>query len=79
MADLRAQCETFRNKASKKAEKLKIEIQEQEKMIRKCFFSIHEWNPTTLRGLLIPEPMLEQPLANKMWERGPSEAAVTIR
>ena len=58
---------------------IKIQIRDQNEMIKRCFATIHEWNPTLLRALLIPKPLLEKPILNQMWERGPSEASVTVR
>ena len=63
----------------KAKQEIQIQIRDQIEMIKRCFATIHEWNSTLLRALLIPEPLLEKPILSQMWERGPSEASVTVR
>ena len=58
---------------------IKREIEEQNKMIKKCFKMLYYWNPTLIRALMIPKPMLQKPLPQQCKARGPSNASVIVR
>merc|ERR1711982_181461 len=55
------------------------EIKEQKTMIKLCFKMLYDWNNTLLRALLIPEPMLRNPLPQQCNSRGPTNAAIIVR
>jgi hypothetical protein len=58
---------------------IKREIEAQNKMIKMCFKMLYMWNPTLLRALLIPQPMLQRPLPQQCKGRGPSNASIIVR
>ena len=58
---------------------IKREIEEQNKMIKKCFKMLYYWNPTLIRALLIPQPMLQKSLPQQCKGRGPSNASIIVR